>query len=106
MKKAKLHSGNEIPLFGLGTWKSSKDLVYKAIRKAIEIGYKHIDCAFIYQNETVIGNALNDAFKAGDVKREDIWITSKLWNTEHKAEDVQPAIENTLRDLQLDYLDL
>lgn len=106
MKTFKFSNGDQMPALGLGTWKSSPGEVYKAIREAIKIGYRHIDCAYIYMNEAEIGQAFSDAFAAGDVKREDLWITSKLWNSSHLEKDVRPALEKTLKDLQLDYLDL
>jgi len=95
-----------IPALGLGTWKSSNGEVSQAVAKAIEIGYRHIDCASIYQNQKEIGTALAGVLSAGQVKREDLWITSKLWNNAHAQKHVQPALERTLKDLQLDYLDL
>ncbi len=95
-----------MPILGLGTWKSEPGEVYKAIRSAINIGYRHFDCAAIYGNEKEIGGAFADAFKAGDVSREALWVTSKLWNTAHRKGQVRPALEKTLNDLQLDYLDL
>ena len=95
-----------IPALGLGTWKSSNGEVSRAVSKAIEIGYRHIDCASIYQNQKEIGTALTAALGAGQVKREELWITSKLWNNAHAKKHVQPALERTLKDLQLDYLDL
>jgi len=93
-------------MLGLGTWKSEPEEVYQAVRWALEIGYRHIDCAAIYQNEEEVGRALSDAFRAGDAKREDVWVTSKLWNDSHAPEDVRPALETSLRKLQLDHLDL
>lgn len=101
-----LRNGLKMPALGLGTWKSEPDEVYQAVRSAIEVGYRHIDCAAIYQNEEEVGRALHDAFAAGDVRREDMWITSKLWNDSHAPEHVRPALETSLRKLQLEHLDL
>jgi len=106
MKTQRLNDGTEMPALGLGTWKSEPEQVYHAVRAALEVGYRHIDCAAIYQNEEEVGRALSDAFASGDAKREDVWITSKLWNDSHLPEHTQPAIEASLRKLQLDYLDL
>lgn len=106
MKSLKFRNGDEMPALGLGTWKSKPGEVYKAVREAIKVGYRHIDCAHIYMNEAEIGEALKDAFANGDVKREELWVTSKLWNSSHLHDDVQPALELTLKNLQLNYLDL
>lgn len=106
MKYLTFSNGDLMPALGLGTWKSAKGEIYKTIRTALEIGYMHFDCAFIYDNEREIGQAFTDALKNNEVKREDLWITSKLWNNRHRTEDAQPAIEKSLRLLQLDYLDL
>ena len=106
MKEYRILNNDQIPALGLGTWKSEPGEVYNAIREAIKIGYRHFDCAAVYGNEKEIGNAFADAFKDGDVKRKDLWITSKLWNDSHKKEDVKSALEKSLSDLQLDYLDL
>src|SRR5699024_9820138 len=80
--------------------------VYDAVKEAIRIGYRHIDCAAIYKNEKEVGQAVADLISVGVVRREDLWITSKLWNDSHRKEDVLPALERTLKDLQLEYLDL
>jgi alcohol dehydrogenase (NADP+) len=106
MKQLTFRNGDKLDILGLGTWKSKPGEVYDAVRSAIRIGYRHFDCAFIYMNEKEIGQALADAFKDGDVKRDDLWITSKLWNNSHRKEDVLPALKKTLSDLQLDHLDL
>jgi len=95
-----------MPALGLGTWKSAKGEVYTAVKTAIEIGYRHFDCALVYGNEQEIGQAFADAMKEGTVKREELWITSKLWNNSHEKQYILPSINTTLKDLQLDYLDL
>eukprot|EP01098_Paradermamoeba_levis_P005003 TRINITY_DN2125_c0_g1_i1.p1 TRINITY_DN2125_c0_g1~~TRINITY_DN2125_c0_g1_i1.p1 ORF type:complete len:316 (-),score=101.44 TRINITY_DN2125_c0_g1_i1:28-921(-) len=107
-KTAKLNSGFEIPLFGLGTWRAEPGLVGQAVKDSLKLGYRHIDCAAVYQNEDEVGKAIADflADPANNLKREDLFITSKLWNTAHKREQVKPACLKTLKDLQLTYLDL
>lgn len=95
-----------MPTIGLGTWKSAPGEVAKAVTWALEAGYRHIDCAAIYQNEQEVGNALKEAFDKGLVKREDVFVTSKLWNNRHQRDQVSKGLEQTLKDLKLDYLDL
>lgn len=99
-------NGDQMPLLGLGTWKSDPGQVYAAVREAIKIGYRHIDCAAAYGNEAEVGQALSDALKSGEVARHELWITSKLWNNAHGRDNVAPALKRTLADLQLDYVDL
>ncbi len=100
MKTYTLAKTAQIPALGLGTWKSSKGQVAAAVREALRIGYRHIDCAAIYGNEAEVGQALEGCARA------DLWLTSKLWNDAHNPEAVRPALEKTLRDLRQDYLDL
>jgi len=99
-------NGDGMPLLGLGTWKSDPGQVYEAVREAIRLGYRHIDCASIYGNEPEIGAAIRDAIAAGEVTREELWITSKLWCNSHGRENVEPALRRTLQDLGLAWLDL
>lgn len=99
-------NGDQMPILGLGTWKSAPGEVYTAVKTALTLGYRHIDCAFIYRNEAEIGQALTESLAAGGVTREDLWITSKLWNDCHAPEDVESGLRGTLASLQLDYLDL
>ncbi len=106
MKALTLNNGNIIPQFGLGTWKSEPGKVKNAVKSALSIGYKHIDCAPIYGNEKEVGEGLTESFQENVVKRENIFITSKLWNNRHHKTDVVTALKRTLQDLQLDYLDL
>lgn len=104
-KTLTLSSGGAMPLVGLGTWQAPPGEVGAAVKVALESGYKHIDCAACYGNEAEIGAVFAEMF-AGPTKREDIFITSKLWNSEHAPADVKPAVLKTLADLQVEYLDL
>jgi len=106
MKTLKFKNGDEMPAVGLGTWKSEPKKVGEAVEHALKNGYRQIDCAAIYGNEREIGESLSKTFKNKSIKREEVWITSKLWNNAHKKEDVIPALKKTLSDLNLDYLDL
>ena len=101
-----LPGGDSIPMLGLGTWKSAAGSVTAAVEEALQLGYRHIDCAPIYGNEREIGSALRSSVERGVVDRKDLWITSKLWNDRHAPEDVRPALEQTLQDLQVSTIDL
>ncbi|KAF2711969.1 Aldo/keto reductase [Pleomassaria siparia CBS 279.74] len=99
-----LNTGASIPALGLGTWQSAPGEVKAAVIHAIEAGYRHIDCAFCYQNEDEVGEALQDVIKRGIVKRSDLFITSKLWCTFHtRAEE---GLQTSLDLLKTDYVDL
>src|SRR5690625_599296 len=100
MKNLVYTNGDRMPLLGLGTWKSISGEVYEAVKEAIRTGYRHIDSAAIYKNEKEVGQAIAELIAEGVVRREDLWITSKLWNDSHHVEDVLPALEETLSNLQ------
>lgn len=106
MDTLKFRNNDEMPAIGLGTWKSEKGKVQAAVETALKAGYRHIDCAAIYDNEAEIGQAFDSVFSEGKISREDVWVTSKLWNDSHRKEEVIPALKKTLKDLKLDYLDL
>jgi diketogulonate reductase-like aldo/keto reductase len=102
-----LYNGAKIPVIGLGTFGSDNydaNTIAQAVKTAIKMGYRHIDCASVYSNEKEIGTALKEVFDEGIVTREELWITSKVWNDKHK--EVVQSCKQTLSDLQLDYLDL
>lgn len=99
-----LNTGASIPALGLGTWQSAPGEVKKAVTHAIEQGYRHIDCAFCYQNEDEVGEALQDVISRGIVRREHLFITSKLWCTFHtRAEE---GLQKSLHLLKTPYVDL
>lgn len=103
-----VYTGAKIPAVGLGTFGSDRfsgETIAEAVKDAIAVGYRHIDCAAVYGNEHLIGQALRQVFDSG-LKREDLWITSKLWNDKHDETDVIPACRQSLKNLQVDYLDL
>lgn len=106
MNQLTFRNGDKLDAIGLGTWKSEPGEVYKAVREAIKAGYTHIDCAWIYQNENEIGKAFTDAISDGDITRDQLFVTSKLWNSFHAPEDVEKAVKESLDALQLEYLDL
>ena len=106
MTTLKFRNNDEMPILGLGTFRSEPNEVYNAVLSAIKMGYRHIDCAAAYGNEKEVGNAIAEAIKQGLIMRNDLWVTSKLWNASHGEENVIPALHQTLEDLQLEYLDL
>ena len=106
MKYLKLNNDVEMPILGLGTWKSDKAQIYSTIRWALKLGYKHFDCASVYGNEEEIGMALKGAMNEDGLKRDEFFITSKLWNNMHRKEDVREGVDKSLKDLGLEYIDL
>jgi alcohol dehydrogenase (NADP+) len=102
-----LSSGSRIPCIGLGTFGSDSvpaETVAETVKKAIYAGYRQIDCASVYGNEKNIGQVLNELLTSGFLKREELWITSKVWNDMH--DHVAESCRQSLEDLQIDYLDL
>ncbi|KAM9744093.1 aldo-keto reductase family 1 member A1-A [Menidia menidia] len=102
-----LSSGQRMPLIGLGTWKSAPGQVKQAVLAALDCGYRHIDCAAAYGNEREVGEALAVWVGPGKaLRREEVFVTSKLWNTKHDPGDVEEACRTSLAHLGLSYLDL
>jgi diketogulonate reductase-like aldo/keto reductase len=102
-----LYTGARMPAIGLGTFGSDSvtaDEIAAAVQDAAAVGYRHFDCASVYSNEHRIGSAFRQILRSG-VRREDLWVTSKLWNDKHSEADVIPSFRQSLADLQLDYLD-
>ncbi|XP_063785153.1 prostaglandin-E(2) 9-reductase-like isoform X2 [Pseudophryne corroboree] len=104
-----MNNGQKIPVIGFGTYAPEhvpKELAEEATKVAIEVGYRHIDCAYIYGNEVEVGRAIREKIANGTVRREDLFYTGKLWSTYHTPELVRPALEKSLHNLQLEYMDL
>jgi diketogulonate reductase-like aldo/keto reductase len=99
------HGSGEIPAVGFGTLIPDPIATKQATRAALEAGFRHLDCAERYRNEAAVGDAIQEAFKAGTLQREDLFVTTKLWNTNHRPERVKPAFDASCRRLQLNYID-
>lgn len=102
-------SGNSqvhIPSLGFGTWNIDKSNASEVVSTAIQTGYRHIDCAAAYGNQKEVGRGIADGLKKAGIERYDIWVTSKLWNDHHKPDQVEIALEETLSELDLGYVDL
>lgn len=98
--------GDRLPALGLGLWKVPRQRAAEVVLEAVRAGYRHFDSACDYGNEAEVGQGLARALAEGLCRRDELWVTSKLWNTYHAAPHVRPALERTLADLRLDYLDL
>lgn len=102
-----LNTGHKIPQIGYGTWQAGPGEVGAGVYEALKIGYRHLDLAKVYANQKEVGEGIKKALaEVPGLKREDIFITSKLWNSSHAPEDVAPALDDTLEELGLDYLDV
>jgi D-xylose reductase len=99
-------TGQRMPAVGLGLWKIDADTVGNAVYHAIKLGYRHLDSAADYGNEKQVGEGIARALADGLCSREELWVTSKLWNTYHRREHVEAACRKSMADLGLDYLDL
>lgn len=106
MKTIPVGRGDHMPSVGLGLWKIDNDATADMVVAAIEAGYRHLDAACDYGNEREAGRGIRIAIERGLCTRQELWVTSKLWNTYHRRQHVRPAIERSLADLGLDYLDL
>ena len=103
MESYKLNDGRQIPVLGFGTWKAKDgEEAYQAVKTALEVGYRHIDTAAIYQNEESVGKAIRDS----GIPREELFVTTKLWNNRHTYEDAVNGLEESLHKLGLEYIDL
>lgn len=101
-----LNDSNKIPILGLGTWNAQGDELKNAVKRAICMGYRHLDTAANYKNEKVIGEAIMECINDGVVSRQDLYITTKVWNNSHSRASIPVAIKTSLENLKLSYVDL
>ena len=99
------HGNGAMPAVGFGTLFRDLSVTTQAVKDALDAGFRHFDCAERYRNEESVGVAIRETLEAGKIRREDLFITTKLWNTNHRPERVQPAFEASCRRLQVDYID-
>jgi diketogulonate reductase-like aldo/keto reductase len=99
------HGSGAIPVLGFGTLIPDPLATKQATKAALEVGFRHFDCAERYRNEQAVGDAMQEMFKAGAVERKDVFVTTKLWNSNHRPERVKPAFEASRRRLQIDHVD-
>ena len=102
-----LSNGKTIPVIGFGTWQAPNgQITADAVKTALQTGYRHVDAAAVYGNETFVGKAIKEYISESGVSRKDLFVTSKVWNTERGYDKTIAAFHKTLKDLQLEYLDL
>lgn len=107
LSKVKLNNDVEMPIFGLGTWlNEDRKKCEFAVKTALEAGYIHLDTALIYGNEKYVGNALHEYLKETGKSRDDIFVTTKLWNDSHGYKSAKKGMKKSLKNLKLDYVDL
>ena len=106
MPTVTLASGHTMPVVAYGTFRASPGESYESVLAALHVGYRHFDLAHVYGNEHEIGTAFANAFSNNIVQRSDLFITGKLWNSDHDVDIVPHACHHSLRNLQLDYFDL
>src|SRR4051794_36851162 len=99
------HGSGAIPAVGFGTLIPDPLVTRQATRTALDVGFRHLDCAERYRNEEAVGDAMQAVFKSGTIRRDDVFVTTKLWNTNHRPERVKPALDASCRRLQVDYAD-
>jgi diketogulonate reductase-like aldo/keto reductase len=99
------HGSGAMPALGFGTLIPDPAVTKQATKTALEVGFRHLDCAERYRNEDAVGEAMREVFRTGRIRREELFVTTKLWNSNHRPERVRPAFETSLRRLQLDYAD-
>jgi diketogulonate reductase-like aldo/keto reductase len=99
------NGSGELPAVGFGTLIPDPLATKQATRAALEVGFRHLDCAERYRNEEAVGDAIQEAFEAGTLQRKDLFVTTKLWNTNHRPERVKPAFDASRRRLRVDYID-
>jgi diketogulonate reductase-like aldo/keto reductase len=104
--KIKLNTGKEIPQIGIGTWQATGDPVVQAVKDALAAGYRHIDTAFVYKNEKEVGKGLHESINAGVVKREDVFITTKVWPDGSDQKKALETIHHSLTEMNITYVDL
>ena len=99
------HGTGTLPAAGFGTLIPDPIVTRQAVKQALEVGFRHFDCAERYRNEEAVGDAMREVLQGGVIKREDVFVTTKLWNTNHRPERVRPAFDASCRRLQIDYVD-